>query len=208
MADDRTKNQTNRVTEATAADATKTGADTSADVVRKGAEATQRTVDAGAEQAEKTARTGAKVAQRTIEAGAEQGQQVAEAGVQQARRLLESSSDQLAKAGNQATRVVREGTQRTNEILEIAMKVASTAASGSQSVTTELVGYGRQAFKRNVDALNQALRVRSTTDLLNIQTSYLHDSLSAALNTSAKISEISARTAAEAAGKLEQHRSA
>jgi len=203
MADDRTRNQTTRVTEA-ADDATKTGAD----VVRKGAEATQRTVDAGAEQAEKTARTGAKVAQRTIEAGAEQGQQVAEAGVQQARRLLESSSDQLAKAGNQATRVVREGTQRTNEILEIAMKVASTAASVSQSVTTELVGYGRQAFKRNVDALNQALRVRSTTDLLNIQTSYLHDSLSAALNTSAKISEISASTAAEAAGKLEQHRSA
>ncbi len=203
MADDRTRNQTTRVTEA-AVDATKTGAD----VVRKGAEATQRTVDAGAEQAEKTARTGAKVAQRTIEAGAEQGQQVAEAGVQQARRLLESSSDQLAKAGNQATRVVREGTQRTSEILDIAMKVASTTASGSQSVTTELVGYGRQAFKRNVDALNQALRVRSTTDLLNIQTSYLHDSLSAALNTSAKISEISARTAAEAAGKLEQHRSA
>jgi hypothetical protein len=208
MADDRTKNQTNRVTEATAADATKTGADTSADVVRKGAEATQRTVDAGAKQAEKTARTGAEVAQRTIEAGAEQGQQVAEAGVQQARRVLESSSDQLAKAGNQATRVVREGTQRTNEILDIAMKVASTAASGSQSVTIELVGYGRQAFKRNVDALNQALHVRSTTDLLNIQTSYLQDSLSAALNTSAKISEISARTAAEAAGKLEQHRSA
>jgi hypothetical protein len=207
MADDRTKNQTNRVTEA-AVDATKTGADTSADVVRKGAEATQRTVDAGVEQAEKTAHTGAEMAQRTIEAGAEQGQRVAEAGVQQARRVLESSSDQLAKAGNQATRVVREGTQRTSEILDIAMKVASTAASGSQSVTTELVGYGRQAFKRNVDALNQALCVRSTTDLLNIQTSYLHDSLSAALNISAKISEISARTAAEAAGKLEQHRSA
>ena len=50
MADDRTKNQTNRVTEA-AVDATKTGARTSADVARKGAETTQRAVEANVEAA-------------------------------------------------------------------------------------------------------------------------------------------------------------
>jgi hypothetical protein len=88
------------------------------------------------------------------------------------------------------------------------MQVATTAASGGQSIAAELVDYGQQAFKRNVDAFNQALRVRSTADLLNSQTRYLHDSLGAVLTTSARISEISAKTATEAAGKLQQRRSA
>jgi hypothetical protein len=50
--------------------------------------------------------------------------------------------------------------------------------------------------------------VRSTSNLLNIHTRYLHDSLGAMLNTSARISEILAKTAIEAAGKLQQRQSA
>jgi hypothetical protein len=88
------------------------------------------------------------------------------------------------------------------------LSVATTTASGGQSIAAELVDYGQQAFKRNVDAFNQALRVRSTTDLLNIQTGYFHDSLGAVLSTSARISEISAKTATEAASKLQQRKSA
>jgi hypothetical protein len=59
-----------------------------------------------------------------------------------------------------------------------------------------------------VDALNQAFRVRSPNDLLNIQSRYLQDSLNAMLTTSAKISQITADTANEAAGKLNQRKSA
>ena len=233
MADDRTKNQTNRVTEA-AVEATKTGARASADVARKGAETTQRAVEANVEeatrantdvagkgaktaqhaveasveQAEQTARKGIEVAQRTIDASADQARHVAEASVQEIQRGLDRSSRQFSTVANQAARAAREGTQRTSENLGVAMQVVTTAASGYQSVVTELVEQGQQAFKRNVDTFNQALRVRSTTDLLNIQTRYLHDSLGAVLNTSARISEISAETAAEAAGKLQQRQSA
>ena len=94
------------------------------------------------------------------------------------------------------------------ENLDVVMQVVSTTASGYQSAVTELADQGQQAFQRNFDAFSQALRVRTTTDLLNIQTRYLHDSLGAVLNTSARISEISAETAAEAAGKLQQRQSA
>jgi hypothetical protein len=207
MADDRTKNQTNRVTEA-AVEATKTGARASADVARKGAETTQRAVEASVEQSEQTARKGVEVAQRTIEVSAEQARNVAEASVQEAQRGLDRSSRQFSTVANQATHAAREGTQRTSENLGVAMQVVTTAASGYQSVVTELVEQGQQAFKRNVDAFNQALRVRSTGDLLNIQTRYLHDSLGAVLNTSARISEISAKTATEAASKLQRRQSA
>ena len=211
MADDRTKNQTNRVTEA-AVEATKTGARTSADVARKGAETTQRAVEANVEAANRAnadvAGKGVKTAQRAVEASVEQARHVADASVQEAQRGLDRSSRQFSTVANQAARAAREGTQRTSENLGVAMQVVTTAASGYQSVVTALVEQGQQAFKRNVDTFNQALRVRSATDLLNIQTRYLHDSLGAVLNTSARISEISAETAAEAAGKLQQRQSA
>jgi hypothetical protein len=148
------------------------------------------------------------VAQRTIESGADQGRRIAEVSVQETRRVLEASSHQLAAVGDRATRAVREGTQRTSETLDVVVQVATTAASGSQSIAAELVDYGQQAFKRNVDAFNKALRVRSATDLLNIQTGYLHDSLGAMLSISARISEISAKTATDAVSKLQQRRSA
>jgi hypothetical protein len=211
MADDRTKNQTNRVAEA-AVEATKTGARASADVARKGAETTQRAVEANVEAANRAnadvAGKGVKTAQRAVEASVEQARHVADASVQEAQRGLDRSSRQFSTVANQAARAAREGTQRTSENLGVAMQVVTTAASGYQSVVTALVEQGQQAFKRNVDTFNQALRVRSTTDLLNIQTRYLHDSLGAVLNTSARISEISAETAAEAAGKLQQRHSA
>jgi hypothetical protein len=196
MADDRTKEQTNRAIEATV-EATKTGARAYADVAHS-----------GADEAQQTARKGAETAQRAVEAGADQTRRVAEASAQEAQQVLDRSSRQLATAADQATRAARKGAQRTSENLDVVMQVATTAASGCQSVVTELVGQGRQAFQRNVDAFNQVLRVRSTTDLLDIQARYLHDSLGALLNASARISQISAQTANEAAGKLQQRRSA
>jgi hypothetical protein len=233
MANDRTRNQINRVTEA-AVEATKADAHANADVARKGAETTkraveanveaatranadvagkgaktaQRAVEASVEQADQTARKGIEVAQRTIDASADRARHTAEASVQEIQRGLDRSSRQISTAANQATRAAREGTQRTSENLGVAMQVVTTAASGYQSVVTELVEQSQQAFKRNVDTFNQALRVRNATDLLNVQTRYLHDSLGAVLNTSARISEISAETAAEAAGKLQQRQSA
>ena len=211
MSDDRTKNQTNRVAEA-AVEATKTGARASADAARKGAETTQRAVEANVVEATRAninaADKGVKPAQRVVEASVEQARHVAEASVQEARRGLDRSSRQFSTVANQAARAAREGTQRTSENLGVAMQVVTTAASGYQSVVTALVEQGQQAFKRNVDAFNQALRVRSTGDLLNIQTRYLHDSLGAVLNTSARISEISAKTATEAASKLQRRQSA
>jgi hypothetical protein len=207
MATDQTKEQTNRTAEA-AVEATKAGARANADVVRKGAETAQRAVEASVEQAEQTTRKGAEVAQRTIEAGANQTRHVVEASVQEAQRGLDRSSHQLGTAANQATRAAHDVAQRTGENLDVVIQVVTTAASGYQSVVTELVDQGQQAFQRNVDAFNQALRVRNTTDLLNIHSRYLHDSLGAVLSTSARISEISAKAATEAAGKLQQHRSA
>jgi hypothetical protein len=208
MSNDRTTEQTNRVIEATAEAAKTSGARAYADVSGKAAKTAERAVEAGVEQAEQTTRQGAKVAQRTIEAGADQARRVTEASVQEAQRALDRSSRQLATAADQATRAARDVAHRASDNLDAVIQVVTTAASGYQSVVTELVDQGQQAFQRNVDVINQTLRVRNATDLLNIQTRYLHDSLGAVLNTSARISQISAKTAGAAAGTLQQRRSA
>jgi hypothetical protein len=168
-------------------------ADAGAEVARKGTEETRRVVEAGAENAQRFAKTGAQVAQ---------------VGAQETKRVMDVASRQLASVTDQASRTAREVADRTGQNFDTVMQVATTAASGYQSVMSELVGQSQQAAQRYVDALNQAFRVRSPNDLLNIQSRYLQDSLNAMLTTSAKISQITADTANEAAGKLNQRKSA
>jgi hypothetical protein len=61
--------------------------------------------------------------------------------------------------------------------------------------------------QRTLDALTQASQVRSPTALLDLQSTYLTDSLQAVLATSARLAEIAAEVAQRAADKL-QHRAA
>jgi len=221
MADEKTREQTGRATEAVAETA-KSNVRAGADTARKGAEETKQAIEAGANQSKRMADAGAEVARkgteetrRVVEAGAENAQrfaktgvQVAQAGAQETQRVMERATQQLASVTDQATRTARDVAQRTGQNLDTVMQVATTAASGYQSVMSELVGQSQQAAQRYIDAVNQTLRVRNANDLLNIQSRYLHDSLNAFLSTSAKISQISADVANEAADKLNQRRSA
>jgi hypothetical protein len=61
--------------------------------------------------------------------------------------------------------------------------------------------------QRTLDALTQASKVRSPTALLDLQNSYVTDSLQAVLVTNAQLAEIAANVAQQAADKL-QHRAA
>jgi hypothetical protein len=221
MADEKTKEQTGRTIEAVAETA-KTNNRAGAEVARKGAYEAKQAVEAGADESKRMADAGAEVARkgteetrRVVEAGAENAQrfaktgaQVAQVGAQETKRVMDVASRQLASVTDQASRTAREVADRTGQNFDTVMQVATTAASGYQSVMSELVGQSQQAAQRYVDALNQAFRVRSPNDLLNIQSRYLQDSLNAMLTTSAKISQITADTANEAAGKLNQRKSA
>jgi hypothetical protein len=221
MADEKTKEQTGRTIEAVAETA-KTNNRAGAEVARKGAYEAKQAVEAGADESKRMADAGAEVARkgteetrRVVEAGAENAQrfaktgaQVAQVGAQETKRVMDVASRQLASVTDQASHTAREVADRTGQNFDTVMQVATTAASGYQSVMSELVGQSQQAAQRYVDALNQAFRVRSPNDLLNIQSRYLQDSLNAMLTTSAKISQITADTANEAAGKLNQRKSA
>ena len=121
---------------------------------------------------------------------------VAHKGTKEAQHLVE-----------QAARAAQAVVQQANQNLDLALQLTGTAASGYRSVQSELAGQARQAVQRTQDALTQVSQMRSPTALLDLQGSYLTDSLRAALATNARLAEIAADVARRAADKL-QHRAA
>jgi N-acetylglucosamine kinase-like BadF-type ATPase len=121
---------------------------------------------------------------------------VAHKGTKEAQNLVE-----------QAARTVQTVVQQAGQNLDLALQLAGTATSGYQSVQAELAGQARQAVQRTQDALTQASQVRSPTALLDLQSTYLTDSLQAVLATNARLAEIAAEVAQQAADKL-QYRAA
>jgi|tagenome__1003787_1003787.scaffolds.fasta_scaffold19998915_1 N-acetylglucosamine kinase-like BadF-type ATPase len=119
---------------------------------------------------------------------------VADKGTKEAQNLVE-----------QAARTVQTVVQQAGQNLDLALQLAGTATSGYQSVQAELAGQARQAVQRTRDALSQASQVRSPTALLDLQGSYLTDSLRAVLASNARLAEIAADVARQTAGKLQPH---
>ena len=118
---------------------------------------------------------------------------VAHKGTKEAQHLVE-----------QAARAAQTVVQQANQNLDLALQLTGTAASGYQSVQAELAKQARQAVQRTQDALTQASQVRSPTALLDLQGSYLTDSLRAVLATNARLAEIAADVARQAADKLQR----
>jgi len=118
-------------------------------------------------------------------------------------KSAEKAQHRVERAARAAQAVV----QQANQNLTLALQLTGTAASGYQSAQSELAGQARQAVQRTQDALTQASQVRSPTALLDLQGSYLTDSLRAMLATNARLAQIAADVARQAADKL-PHRAA
>src|SRR5688500_13446357 len=121
--------------------------------------------------------------------------------------VAHKSAEKARNRVEQAARAAQAVVQQANQNLDLALQLTGTAASGYRSVQAELAGQARQAVQRTQDALAQASEVRSPTALLDLQGSYLTDSLRAALATNARLAEIAADVARQATDKL-QHRAA
>ena len=114
------------------------------------------------------------------------------------------SAEKAQNLIEQAARAAQTVVQQANQNLDLALQLTGTAASGYQSVQAELAKQARQAVQRTQDTLTQASQVRSPTALLDLQNSYLADSLQAALATNARLAQIAADVARQAADKLQR----
>jgi hypothetical protein len=124
-----------------------------------------------------------------------------------ATNVAPKSAENAQHLVKQAACTAQSAVQQAGQNLALARQLAGTAISSYQAVQSELAEHAQQAVQRTLDALTQASQVRSPTALLDLQSTYLTDNLQAVLATNARLAEIAAGIAQQAADKL-QHRAA
>jgi hypothetical protein len=129
------------------------------------------------------------------------------AGPAKAATVTRKGPEPMQRVAEQAARAAQTTVQQAGQNLDLALQLTGTAVSSSQAVQSTLAEHVQQAVQRTLDALTQASKVRSPTALLDLQNSYVTDSLQAVLVTNARLAEIAANVAQQAADKL-QHRAA
>jgi hypothetical protein len=116
------------------------------------------------------------------------------------------SAEKAQHLVDQTARTAQSAVQQAGQKnLDLALQLTGTAVSSYQSVQSKLAEHAQQAVQRTLDALTQASQVRSPTALLDLQSTYLTDSLQAVLVTNARLAEIAADVAQQAADKLQRH---
>jgi hypothetical protein len=79
------------------------------------------------------------------------------------------------------------------------MQVGGVLAGGFQSILREWADYAQTAARCNVDGVNNLMRARTLQDLASAQSDLLASEFQLLLNSSVKISEVTARLARDAA---------
>jgi hypothetical protein len=79
------------------------------------------------------------------------------------------------------------------------MQVGGVLAGGFQSILREWADYAQTTARRNVDGVNNLMRARTLQDLASAQSDLLASEFQLLLNSSVKISEVTARLARDAA---------
>ena len=103
-----------------------------------------------------------------------------------------------------ASRAAQEAAQRTSENMELMKRLAETMASGAREASSEIAAWTRQVSERQNEATRQITQARSLDEVLDFQNRYIRENLQALLDFSAKVSRLSAETASEASGHLDQ----
>jgi hypothetical protein len=94
--------------------------------------------------------------------------------------------------------------QQAGQNFDLAVQLTGTAVSSSQAVQSALSQHVQQAVQRTRDALTQASQVRSPSALLDLHSGYVTDNLQAVLATHARLAQIAADAAQQAADQLQQ----
>ena len=127
-----------------------------------------------------------------------------EAGAQATRQGAEKLQDQMNSMLGTAGRTSQEAARRTSENMELMKRLAETMASGAKEASSEIVEWSRRASERQNEATREIAQARSLDEVLDFQNRYIRENLQALLDFSVKVSRLSAETASEASGHLDQ----
>jgi hypothetical protein len=149
-----------------------------------------------AEASRQTSRSGGEAIRQTAERTSGTASRVAgDASQQVAKRSAEQFDQIFTRQFEASQEVIRHAQQN----LDILMQVGGVLAGGFQSILREWADYAQAAARRNVDGVNSLMRARTPQDLAAAQSDLLVSELQLLLDSSVKISEVTAHLARDAA---------
>ena len=181
---------------------TRDAADTMEKNAEKGAEAVSKTADRTAEAtrdvAEKTAQTYRAATDKATETASKISTDAAEA----TKQVANQTTQQFGRVFNLQAKASEEVANRTQQNLDVLLQTSSLLAEGFQSVLREWMSYTQSAMQRNIDGMNTIMRARTMQDLLSAQSDLLNAEVKLLLDSSVKVSEVTARVANDDAQKI------
>jgi hypothetical protein len=177
---------------------TRDAADTMEKNAEKGAEAATRTAERSAEVTRDVAEKGAQAFRSTTETASKMTSDAAEA----TKKVTDQATQQFGRVFNLQAKASEEVANRTQQNLDVLLQTSSLLAEGFQSVLREWLNYTQSAVQRNIDGMNTIMRARTVQDLLAAQSDLLNAEVQLLLNSSVKVSEVTARVANDAAQKI------
>jgi hypothetical protein len=109
------------------------------------------------------------------------------------------ATEQLGQVSAAQEKAVKEVTGRTQQNLGVMMKTGVKLVDGYQAVMREWADYTRNATQCGIDGMNSIMRARTPQDLIAAQSELLKAEVHLMLSSRAKIAEVTARVAKDAA---------
>jgi hypothetical protein len=181
---------------------TRDAADTMERNIDKGAEAATRTAERSAEATRDVAEKSAQALRSTTEQATETASKITSDAAEATRKVTDQTTQQFGRVFNLQAKASEEVANRTQQNLDVLLQTSSLLAEGFQSVLREWMSYTQSAVQRNIDGMNTIMRARTMQDLLAAQSDLLNAEVQLLLNSSVKVSEVTARVANDAAQKI------
>lgn len=154
--------------------------------------------DASGQAAEGTSRRAGEAASTIAKASAATlKENAAEAG-----SIAEEQSRRLGQLFGLQAQISERAVNRSTQTIDTMMQCGSVLADGWQSIFREWVNYTQSAIQRNAEGVGEMMRSRSLDDFVENRDRLLREEMELLMNSSVRISELSAKHLHDAARHL------
>ena len=118
------------------------------------------------------------------------------------RQVTGRATEQLGQMSAMQDKASKELAGRTQQNLGVMMKTGVKLVDGYQTIMREWADYTRNAVQCHIDGLNRIMRARTPQDFMAAQSNLLNAEVHLMLSSRAKIAEVTARVAKDAAQSI------
>jgi hypothetical protein len=158
-----------------------------------------RTVRDAAEVSQQASRRGEEAVRQTAERASENASRIAGDAADASQQVAKRSTEQFDQMVSRQLEASQKATRHAQQNLDILMQVGGVLTGCFQSILREWADYAQTAARRNVDGVNSLLRARTLQDLASAQSDLVVLEIQILLDSSVRISEVTAGLARDAA---------